>query len=524
MEPSATDDNTHMEPPHEGDIAGGAVADNDAQANEARDSQKMIQATWMKCDWLTKDQLVEKPHEEICKSRVPHRHPEPTYVTWPTDKTLKDVVNELVDAKEGPAQTIVTHDTTIFSDMGQTFSGSKKRKACLSIIPVITPDVNIINVGNKLGSSSTSLLPTLDVNTFTPRSGRGGVPYHAPDLAMKIISWNCRGIRRTPVTQALQAWVKIHRPECVFLMETKANEEEGNAIEKSIGFPNSVTIPAEGMAGGFTLLWNQDINLKQGMGKLHGISISRSSPTISHLMFVDDTIIFARANKNNVMQFWKVSILMKRGQTSSCDLQGNGQPNQKVLVDGGPDSLVWKPAKDGSFSVKEAYKAITSVHGHNTDQRLWRELTAQFFIFLGYLFESVWKARNEAIFKDSWKWYAKSEKTASAPEAELMAIYWALQLDKELGHDSIVVLSDAQIMVKALEDKRFPPVWETRPLAFSVLNTCNSFSFCHFCYIPRLDNSTADFIAKKARTDDGYSVGHCIREGSPVVMPNFLLQ
>ncbi|KAF4378897.1 hypothetical protein G4B88_008367 [Cannabis sativa] len=282
-----------------------------------------------------------------------------------------------------------------------------------------------------------------------------------------------------------------------------------------------------------------------------------------------------------------------------------------------PDSLVWKPTKDGSFSVKEAYKAITSVHGHNTDRRLWRLIWSKYIHFrhsimimralmgclptkdklpfvndkmyplcdsaseeVMHLFwdcplaRALWfrgpfplnlgirtessladrvATRNEAIFKGqitridiarknlltrydeailvskvdleaATKWYAKSEKTASAPEAELMAIFWALQLDKELGHDSIVVLSDAQIMVKALEDRRFPPIWEIRPLAFSVLNTCNSFSFCHFCYIPRLDNSTADFITKKARTDDGYSVGHCIREGSPVVMPNFLLQ
>ncbi|KAF4365036.1 hypothetical protein F8388_001784 [Cannabis sativa] len=51
---------------------------------------------------------------------------------------------------------------------------------------------------------------------------------------------------------------------------------------------------------------------------------------------------------------------------------GNKIYNILRLPANSPDSLVWKPTKDGSFSVKKAYKAITSVHGHNTDRRLWR--------------------------------------------------------------------------------------------------------------------------------------------------------
>lgn len=33
----------------------------------------------------------------------------------------------------------------------------------------------------------------------------------------------------------------------------------------------------------------------ENLGRLHGTKISREAPFISHLLFVDDTVIFARA-------------------------------------------------------------------------------------------------------------------------------------------------------------------------------------------------------------------------------------
>ncbi|KAF4347907.1 hypothetical protein G4B88_011266 [Cannabis sativa] len=171
---------------------------------------------------------------------------------------------------------------------------------------------------------------------------------------------------------------------------------------------------------------------------------------------------------------------------------GNKICNITRLPTNGPDTLVWKPTKDGSFSVKEAYRALNPNQGNDYNPKFWNliwnkdihtrhsimiwraltgclptkdklpfvidkmcplcdsaleesthlfwdcpfasalwfggpfpmnlanfidssladrvaaaalvipaELLVQFFIFLGCLLESVWKSRNEAIFKVS---------------------------------------------------------------------------------------------------------------------------
>ncbi|KAF4403662.1 hypothetical protein G4B88_002515 [Cannabis sativa] len=114
----------------------------------------------------------------------------------------------------------------------------------------------------------------------------------------------------------------------------------------------------------------------------------------------------------------------------------------------------------------------------------------------------------------SSKWMAKRCKAASPMEAEMLAICWALQLGKDLGHDSITVLTDAQILAKSLQARRCPPVWKVRPLALNILNLCSAFSSCNFFYISRSDNSIGYSIAKKARID-GHVTSLLFREGSP---------
>uniref|UniRef100_A0A803PDR3 Endonuclease/exonuclease/phosphatase domain-containing protein n=1 Tax=Cannabis sativa TaxID=3483 RepID=A0A803PDR3_CANSA len=169
------------------------------------------------------------------------------------------------------AHIVVTHDNIEFSKPGPTLSRAKKIKASMTIIPVIAPWDNIINLGDKTSSTPATLLPPLEINTFTPGSSGSfeGSTSKRKNYKKKtwwglgrLLSWNCRGVLRAPATQALHAWVRRCKSECIFLMETKTNKEGRKMIERALGYQFSCMIPAVGMEGGFVLIWNNDINLK----------------------------------------------------------------------------------------------------------------------------------------------------------------------------------------------------------------------------------------------------------------------
>uniref|UniRef100_A0A803QN16 RNase H type-1 domain-containing protein n=1 Tax=Cannabis sativa TaxID=3483 RepID=A0A803QN16_CANSA len=159
------------------------------------------------------------------------------------------------------------------------------------------------------------------------------------------------------------------------------------------------------------------------------------------------------------------------------------------------------------------------------------DLTSHYLKFTGCLFDEVWKARNEVLFKSkliiiteircsimrrfseaiveveadgqvckiqdtrraggkidaatevlcvsdaSWKdgeaglavgllhirenrvlWFVRKDKAESAAEAEMMAILWGMQLAAAKEFKSIAIASDAMVLIKALHEKRCPPL------------------------------------------------------------------
>ncbi|XP_030479313.1 uncharacterized protein LOC115696560 [Cannabis sativa] len=79
---------------------------------------------------------------------------------------------------------------------------------------------------------------------------------------MKIPSCNCQGLARDSANQALMAWVRKYKPECIFLMETKRQSSHMEMIVRRLGYCCSSIVSARGLASGFCLLWNQEIKLK----------------------------------------------------------------------------------------------------------------------------------------------------------------------------------------------------------------------------------------------------------------------
>ncbi|KAK9265469.1 hypothetical protein L1049_012595 [Liquidambar formosana] len=75
---------------------------------------------------------------------------------------------------------------------------------------------------------------------------------------MKILSWNARGVGRPHFVAQVRTLVSIYKPDFIFIMETKANNDKINKIAKKIGFDNHFVVPGEGLSGGLWIFWNSN--------------------------------------------------------------------------------------------------------------------------------------------------------------------------------------------------------------------------------------------------------------------------
>uniref|UniRef100_A0A803Q763 Reverse transcriptase n=1 Tax=Cannabis sativa TaxID=3483 RepID=A0A803Q763_CANSA len=220
-------------------------------------------------------QVIEKPHFEVCKSRTPHHHPEPTFIKGPIQSveelTEKMIGPLLVEGNELDSGTKWFHSNSVLTSS----SKSKKRKAAGIVSPII-----IFDSGKSVSPSKLKGLASeannRDISPFslgknTPKKGSTGsrklrnrkVTNDKSKSAVSKSHGNAEGIisARPAAIQALKAWVWKFRVDCVFLMETKIGVKHMSEICKSLQFENGRFIPSIGREGGVCLLWNKDVDI-----------------------------------------------------------------------------------------------------------------------------------------------------------------------------------------------------------------------------------------------------------------------
>ena len=62
---------------------------------------------------------------------------------------------------------------------------------------------------------------------------------------MRALGWNCRGICNASMVRAFRAQNRGHKPDIIFLCETKANGERMDYVKRRVGFNEKVVIEAK---------------------------------------------------------------------------------------------------------------------------------------------------------------------------------------------------------------------------------------------------------------------------------------
>jgi exonuclease III len=80
--------------------------------------------------------------------------------------------------------------------------------------------------------------------------------------SMKVMAWNCRGLACAPTVRTLRALIRLHRPDVLFLSETKVISNRFWNVLFHLGFSTWLEVPPDGLSGGLFVTWKQGLVLQ----------------------------------------------------------------------------------------------------------------------------------------------------------------------------------------------------------------------------------------------------------------------
>ncbi|CAM8928848.1 unnamed protein product [Rhodiola kirilowii] len=78
---------------------------------------------------------------------------------------------------------------------------------------------------------------------------------------MKMICWNCRGLRQPRTVRSLADLVRCYKPQIVGLIETKSENGRMEMLKRKLGFECGLGVDSHGRSGGLALCWKEDLQL-----------------------------------------------------------------------------------------------------------------------------------------------------------------------------------------------------------------------------------------------------------------------
>ena len=98
---------------------------------------------------------------------------------------------------------------------------------------------------------------------------------------MLVLSWNCQGVGRPLTVCNLRELCRVHRPDVVFLMETKNKQNKLESIRRSTCFNGHFYVDPVGRSGGLALWWRDNLAMQVLSGCKNMILVNGSCLSLS---------------------------------------------------------------------------------------------------------------------------------------------------------------------------------------------------------------------------------------------------
>lgn len=88
--------------------------------------------------------------------------------------------------------------------------------------------------------------------------GRGilnpNLPFNILSFSMKVLTWNYQGAGSPDFSRNFRDITHEHRPQVVFIMETRVFPVHADLILPTLGYSNWIKAPTNGMIGGILVV------------------------------------------------------------------------------------------------------------------------------------------------------------------------------------------------------------------------------------------------------------------------------
>lgn len=126
---------------------------------------------------------------------------------------------------------------------------------------------------------------------------------------MIILCWNCRGLGNPRTVQVLKDLVLSHRPDLVFLSETKCKQQRMGHIRAQLSFNGAFTVDAVGHSGGLAIMWKSPIQVAlRSFSKFH-IDVAIAEENENPWRW---TGFYGRPERNRRMEGWDLLRTLSR--------------------------------------------------------------------------------------------------------------------------------------------------------------------------------------------------------------------
>ncbi|KAF4363072.1 hypothetical protein F8388_013436 [Cannabis sativa] len=380
--------------------------------------------------WENTNVIARKVGEYIDFDRAPRAVGGPT-PAYPVDKGKKVIEGMDRDGSNkggqdqgkqrtvGPTQIVVSHDNVDFSSIGPSFSGAKKRKASLNVVPVIDSRETVTNLGDKPPSSPITLLPPLEVNTFTPGSCSRDVSSSKRKPYTRHRGGSSSGNRRG-ARQGRKCSVS-------------RSDDKRTSIDSGLGFRKTEDMNKALLT---KFVWQMASRLERPWVDCFLEKYCKNSSFCGVWKSRNGSLF-----KGCVPNILQVRECIMRRYAEAVDMLKRDEDEVRSLPSGVKGRSVDKSFE--LFAISDA---------------AWKEGKAS--IAVGLLDTRI----NNSV------WRAKQVTASSAAEAELLAIQWAVQIAVNKGVKNYAGASDAKVLMDALKRKVCPTIWNLKPLALEVLD------------------------------------------------------